>query len=102
MDRTTYLLRELSAWQRRVGRNAEQTRQETGQVNERLGDEAARNDETDAALVEVGGIAADNAATGEEIMAAQVELAGLVDTALARADEQDAALVELAGMIAAN
>lgn len=100
MKLTELLLKEMRALQRSTGDNAARGVRETEAARLRLTAEAIRNDETDAALVELAGLDAAHEATQEEVMAAQVELAGLVDTAITRADELDAALVEIAGIVA--
>lgn len=95
-----HLQTEMRAALRRVGVNTLDMRQSLTRTGLKINVEAVRNDETDAALVELGELSAENAMSAEEVMAAQVELAGMVDEALTRADEQDAALVEIAGMLA--
>lgn len=95
-----HLQMELRAALRRVGANTLDMRQSLNGTRMKVNEEAVRNDETDAALVELGDLSAENAMSAEEVMTAQVELAGMVDEALTRADEQDAALVEIAGMLA--
>lgn len=100
MNIAEYLKRELAAAMKRMGKNALETRSDLSHARKQIAEEGVRNDETDVALVELGGLSADNAMSTEEVMTAQVELAGMIDEALTRADEQDAALVEIAGMLA--
>lgn len=78
MNRTEYLSRELRAAQKRAGQTAQRTREALDAARAGLGETAAHGESTDAALVELAGIAADNADANVDIMAALVELADII------------------------